>query len=287
MSTSKRIVQKTFELVQVTPQVAHELLAKQGNAFRKLSLGYVERLAADMKAGRWNGLSVLSFENSGRLVDGQHRLHAVIQSETSIEFLIDRDADRNTAFDLGKPRTSKDYYGSQYNYFTARMAAIRMIRSMSLGTPAPVMSVQQSGVLLRAWKKELDRCASFFQTATLTRPFLWGPVIILRPSDETLLQIASGENLTKSMGTYQVRRIILENSVKGPNLSLQSANRVFALLQSIMGGNGLVTRIKIPTASDIRRAVGNRNILLDEMRDEVNATARGRRAREEQLAIAS
>ena len=73
-----------FQIVLIDPQKAETWL-KQGGKNRKLSPRHVDRLAAEMAAGRWvlNGEAII-FSADGKLVDGQHRLHAVIKSRTSI-----------------------------------------------------------------------------------------------------------------------------------------------------------------------------------------------------------
>jgi hypothetical protein len=77
-----------YELVAVAPERARELLG--GNTHnRNLRGRLVSAYAADMAAGRWveNG-ETIKISIDGTVIDGQHRLHAVIQSEETVKFLI-------------------------------------------------------------------------------------------------------------------------------------------------------------------------------------------------------
>lgn len=67
---------KRVEEVFVTPEMASEWLAKNTNN-RRLVKGHVESLEAVLSRGEWmlNG-ETIKFSNDGRLLDGQHRLHA-------------------------------------------------------------------------------------------------------------------------------------------------------------------------------------------------------------------
>lgn len=72
-------------LKTITPLVAKKMLEKNvGN--RALTPWHVDRLANEMKSGLWkvNGDMIRIGEN-GRVLDGQHRLHAVIKSQITIQ----------------------------------------------------------------------------------------------------------------------------------------------------------------------------------------------------------
>ncbi len=78
--------------VTVTPQMALEML--EGNAAnqRKLSAKRVNGYVTDIRTGMWlyNGESII-MTTSGRLIDGQHRLNAVVKAGVSIEVAIIND----------------------------------------------------------------------------------------------------------------------------------------------------------------------------------------------------
>lgn len=75
-------------IVTVTPQKAAAWLQKGGKN-RRVSQAQVGSLAREMQEGRWslNGQTI-KFLQSGELFDGQHRLHAVLQSGCTIQTLV-------------------------------------------------------------------------------------------------------------------------------------------------------------------------------------------------------
>lgn len=77
-----------LHVMTVTPELAKAWLAKNGKN-RRISQVHVNRLADAMKHGRWvlNGQTV-SFDLEGRLLDGQHRLSAVVESGQTIQMAV-------------------------------------------------------------------------------------------------------------------------------------------------------------------------------------------------------
>lgn len=64
----------------ITPQIAGKILADRNNHNRNIRAKHVKRLAKDMKMGEWQVInSGLGFDMNGDLIDGQHRLHAIIE----------------------------------------------------------------------------------------------------------------------------------------------------------------------------------------------------------------
>lgn len=68
----------------ITPERAKELLARNADFQRKRNYHRVDLYAADMESGAWvyNG-DAIRIDNAGRLIDGQHRLAAIVKSGTS------------------------------------------------------------------------------------------------------------------------------------------------------------------------------------------------------------
>jgi hypothetical protein len=97
-------------VVNVTPKLAYEWLETNDNN-RNLKAAHVKALASDMSAGRWvfTGES-LQFSKDGRLLNGQHRLHAVIASGETVKFNVVRglDDDAQRHMDLGAKRSVSD-----------------------------------------------------------------------------------------------------------------------------------------------------------------------------------
>ncbi|MBI1338293.1 MAG: hypothetical protein GC164_15225 [Phycisphaera sp.] len=101
----------TVHRVHIDPDQAFRWLDQHNTNNRKVSQKYVERLARDMTEGRWvltnNGIS---FGPDGTLLDGQHRLWAIIESGCTIEMFVYQDMDPKSmmAIDCGKTRSMAD-----------------------------------------------------------------------------------------------------------------------------------------------------------------------------------
>lgn len=94
----------------ITPGIAKRYLASwDGN--RSLSQLIVERYARSMRNGEWqlNGESI-KFTKDGRMIDGQHRLHGIIQSNTTQKMLVTRGVpyEAFATIDSGKNRSIGD-----------------------------------------------------------------------------------------------------------------------------------------------------------------------------------
>ena len=91
----------------ISPDAAKQYLGRNFETNRKVSPKNVERHVCSMQKGEWLiSTDCIGFDTSGRLINGQHRLTAVIHSETSQPFLVVRNLPIRSAqvLDLGKKR---------------------------------------------------------------------------------------------------------------------------------------------------------------------------------------
>jgi hypothetical protein len=111
-------INKTFNSVQfneqiITPYKANQMLENNNNN-RRVSNANVTFLAHQMSNGLWqfNGETIKICKN-GDLVDGQHRLLAVIQSNTNQRFVLvtGLEWDSFSTIDTGRKRTAADTLG--------------------------------------------------------------------------------------------------------------------------------------------------------------------------------
>ena len=84
---TEHLVPPRPEAVWVDATRARELLGSHDN-WRALKPNLLRRYVSDMREGRWAPNSTLQVDLDGRLVDGQHRLRAVIASDTAQWFVI-------------------------------------------------------------------------------------------------------------------------------------------------------------------------------------------------------
>lgn len=97
-------------LVKVTPEIATEWLGRN-RVNRVITKSKVKQYQSDMEQGKWAGIGdPIRFTKTGRLMDGQHRLLALVAAGVKIQFVVmvglsDEDFDK---VDTGKPRQAGD-----------------------------------------------------------------------------------------------------------------------------------------------------------------------------------
>jgi hypothetical protein len=115
----------------ITPIIADEYLKMNLNKNRPLSEPVMERYAAEMTAGMWKLTGdPIRFDVNYNLIDGQHRLHALIRSKKSLEFLVIRGLpiESFSLIDTGKIRNAGDVLAIDgYKHTTTLAGAIRML----------------------------------------------------------------------------------------------------------------------------------------------------------------
>ena len=96
----------------ITPSIAREWIAKSERfRNRRLNPSHVKHLAGMMRSGQWRMVyDPIRIDDRGRVLDGQHRLHAVVDSDVNIEALVIRGLSEESFLwmDIGRKRTSGD-----------------------------------------------------------------------------------------------------------------------------------------------------------------------------------
>jgi hypothetical protein len=85
----------TYDVVRMTPELASEWLARPSIHQRRTARNVIAGYARAMREGRWREPSIdpIALTPDGALLNGQHRLRAVIAAEWSGDMLIARDVD--------------------------------------------------------------------------------------------------------------------------------------------------------------------------------------------------
>ena len=105
---------------KITPKKAREYMRKNVNNPRganSLSRSHVRELADDMKAGLWQlNAEPIVFDEDGFLKNGQHRLAAIILSDTTVEMVVIRGVGRDVdIYDVTLRRTLNQMLKAQGN----------------------------------------------------------------------------------------------------------------------------------------------------------------------------
>lgn len=90
MNGAQRENQMRHDIVTVTPQMASEWLAHPAARQRSVSRNFVAQYARAMTEGRWQEPTIdpIALTPEGKLLNGQHRLLAVIKADRNVEMLI-------------------------------------------------------------------------------------------------------------------------------------------------------------------------------------------------------
>lgn len=119
----------------ITPFSANEYL-KNNTQNRKININHVRELARAITNNDWelNGVPVIFAEN-GRLIDGQHRLHAIVWANRPVKMLVIRGVSNSSfdTIDVGMKRT------------TGQILQMQGIKNAN--------NVSASARLLDAWRK--------------------------------------------------------------------------------------------------------------------------------------
>lgn len=122
--------------MQVTPEMARSWL-KTNMSNRNLSRQNVEFIVSQLKKGKWkfNGESI-SFDSKGKLLNGQHRLTAVVESNQPIDTLVILGIQEEAfhTMDTGKIRTAGDILSTKgYSGANTLASVARLVISLQTG----------------------------------------------------------------------------------------------------------------------------------------------------------
>src|SRR4051812_17796470 len=115
---------------EITPKKAAAYLEKNVSN-RVVRKGTVTAYARDMKLGNWIPTHQgIAFNDRDELIDGQHRLHAIVESGVTVKMLISRGIPAETgtmrtmdAVDRGAVRSVADQLQLQHGYRNANQVA--------------------------------------------------------------------------------------------------------------------------------------------------------------------
>ena len=218
-----KLIQETID-----PNKARVYLEGNDNN-RPLSAKHVEYLAGEIRNDRWqmNG-ETIKF-NGSRLLDGQHRLHAIIKAGRPITTVVARGLDSETfhTIDSGKKRSAADTLSVAGERSSTRIAAaLSLIDAMTQGQSRTSAAVSGSKAL-ELLKKHPDVRDSV--------PAYQGPRTLLKPSiaialhyffakhdralaDQFFRDLRSGSGLSVGDPVFTLREKLITNSVGSSRL---------------------------------------------------------------------
>jgi len=114
-----------FAKEKITPAIAASYLQKNTNN-RPLNARRVAEITKEITSGRWQLTHQgIAFARDGRLIDGQHRLTAIVAAGVTVDVMVARDCDEDTfhVIDVGGKRTAADVLSIVGEKNSTRVAA--------------------------------------------------------------------------------------------------------------------------------------------------------------------
>jgi hypothetical protein len=144
-----------FSKVLITPAYAKKLL-ESNTSNRRLKTRKVAQYAEDMAAGRWKEDTgeTIKISKTGRILDGQNRLHAIIKSGIAVYMHIVTNLEEEVfdVIDTGAVRSANDVFKiKDIKYETVLPAIIQFYNQLSNGSKLSDDSRVTNSVLLNQY----------------------------------------------------------------------------------------------------------------------------------------
>ena len=186
------------EIRQITPDWAKQVLDKHNKSIidgefrqRPLNEKVVRQYASDMKAGNWalTGQGI-SFDSDGNLLDGQHRLAAIISAGMTVPMLVMWDLDPDNGgvktinlFDIGKKRNAAQQLKiNGMNYYSELASGARALLCLVRGnirTNTTVPQVIATADLMKNNMTNMIEVLSAGNQKHKTRGYILAPLVLL------------------------------------------------------------------------------------------------------------
>lgn len=205
------------KVINMTPELASHYLSNNP-VNRPLSPKRVSQFAGMMSAGQWalNGETIV-ISATGRLLDGQHRLAAVVEHGEPVQMLVATGANDSTfsTIDIGAKRSSGQIAGI-HGIPNANMAAAaagilyRLFHGANsfAAVPAPyLLETIKRYPSLSLWSNRARTCNAVISASALLAACAYLDAIAGRPelADEMVEGLKTGENLSKGNPVLALR----------------------------------------------------------------------------------
>lgn len=242
------------ETVTIEPALA-ELMLERNTGNRQCSARHVAHLADAITSGRWRltGQGV-SFSRSGRLLDGQHRLAAIVAAGVPAKMRVTfgEADDVFDVLDTGRARTAGQVLGiSGIKNYNVIASMIRQLDAIERGYPANLVKIDNDVTreIASADQAALERAATMGVTARShlhapPTPLATGFYLIAKKSknadrlEEFVERLSHGDMLDKRNPILTLRTMLTTGPLSGTTAKNE-------------GGHGAKSRTAAITASMI------------------------------------
>lgn len=244
-----------FAWMTVTPDLAANWLEKTNTNNRTVVEAHVETLASDMLSGRWRGKNgeAIRFDINGRLVDGQHRLWACVQSGCNFVTLLITGVDPEDYSTIGVGRKKKlaDFLGPVHHEKNTNLMAstIKLVDSWDkgrLGTAAhdvtSIRDLEETYYKYKGIAESCARIASLRETRVLLNPTYASFIHFVATYEgygaqvEVFMQtLGNGLGLVEDNPIYHLRKYLL--TLRGPIADRKRPGKLYVLALAIKAWN--------------------------------------------------
>lgn len=222
--------------VLITPALATAWL-RRNEANRRLRQRAVTQYVQDIQRGAWKPTGeTIKFSTTGRLLDGQHRLAAIVESGVAVRMCVATGLE-NSAFDVidtGRSRTGADVLvieGVGLRESSTVAAAMPLILNYQRGLIPYSRARYPNQELIEAWNSQpsIERSSRF--VAKLPRrvmPIGHSKALFLHwafcqrdvaAADEFIERLFTGEHLGKTEPLYHLRQRLLWLRMEGQTIA--------------------------------------------------------------------
>lgn len=202
----------------VTPEQARAYLLKNRHN-RPLMQHHVDRLATLILKGQWIVTHQgIAFDTEGFLLDGQHRLAAIVQANRAVQLRITLDLppDAMMAIDTGAKRTQGQLLHLRgQKYAGAWAAALNGVRGLLTRTERGPFSVQDLETILREEAELVERFEPVFRSSHTRVRWVAGPFFFaMKKNPDKVLafidQYITGTGLEDRSPVLALRQLLIE-----------------------------------------------------------------------------
>jgi hypothetical protein len=230
----------------ISPEQAREILSQQkGN--RKLSSSFVEYLAREIVSDNWKLTHQgICFDESGHLIDGQHRLAAIVKANKAILTLVTRGVSREDslrAVDQGRLRTRGQLFGMRNEKNAVMKASICRSMSIFLNPDLPYSSSlgpSEDAAILHEYRNAIEKVITLGVSSKRMSARFYAVAALLYNYDEDLgLSFINGVTIGADLSKGDPR-LTLRNWLLG-----ETANR----MSSSADGAGIIVKAACAVAA--------------------------------------
>jgi hypothetical protein len=161
----------------VTPEIAKAFLLFNFDGNRKINNSRIDYYAKQMTNDQWKLTHQgIAFDKAGVLIDGQHRLHAIVQSGKTVPMLVIEDLEHEgfKAMDSGMARG----LGVRTGLSNSTVAICSVLYRISTGDGGSAIAPEAIENIYEKFKPQIDKVVSVPTRRKITTAYIMAAVVL-------------------------------------------------------------------------------------------------------------